>query len=411
MADLDAFVAKARAVKTAALKEAAGPTSSALDSAEDGTKPAATGAQAAANKSDAGDYTAAMADGGAKTNPVGGSVANSTDNATAVSTSGQEGAKGADLEVVKDADNGKEQSQNKVDGKGDATGSFKAAADLKAFADELRKAASALLTPLDHFLVKAARAIEEPELKKVAQEMSEDDLAGNASDALMEQIQSGQLSDDDAAAILEEALQSGAISEEDIAQAAQMLEGQGGEGAPEGAEGMDGGAGLPPEAAAGMDAAAATEVPPSPEVDPATAPEAKMAAAGNTTVEAMKLASVTPDSPKYVEKLVQIFPTDIQAGYDFGIKLAEELLKEAKEEDKEEEKEEKEEGHSEPDGDEGMPVPGTPEEKAAAEAVQQELGLPPEAVAQLAAQPLPKVASFKQQYKLALLSRIAGLPN
>jgi hypothetical protein len=412
--DLDALIKRASEQKTAALKQA--DTSSKLDSADDGTSPGTTGAQAAANKASAGEYTAAAVDGGAKANPVGGSVENSTGGATAVKPNGQEGGQGAEHAVVKDADNGSEKPENKVDGKGDATGSFKSAAAKEAieFAAQLRKEADGLLTPFDRFLVAAARSSTDPKVKTAAEGLPEDEVADQATDALMQQLESGQISDEEAAQILEEAIQSGAITEEDIAQAQQLAGGAEGapEAAPEGAvapEAAPEAAPMDPAAGAGLpgEAAPAEEMIEDPQL------EAKMAS-----------AEIGPDHPKYTEKLISLYSDDMRSAYELFHKVAEDLITVAQEEKNEAEKArkegdsemaKKEEEHAKviEDAATQLPVASSPEEKQALEAVKQEMGLNDQQLAEIMSAPVPagqdKVASFKAQCRAAILSKVAAL--
>lgn len=420
--DLDALIKRASEQKTAALKQA--DTSSKLDSADDGTSPGTTGAQAAANKASAGEYTAAAVDGGAKANPIGGSVENSTGGATAVKPNGQEGGQGAEHAIAKDADNGEEKAENKVDGKGDATGSFKSAAAKEAieFAAQLRKEADGLLTPFDRFLVAAARSSIDPKVKTAAEGMPEDQVADQATDALMQQLESGQISDEEAAQILEEAIQSGAITEEDIAQAQQLAGGAEGapeaapEGAPEAAPEMAPEAAMAPEGAP-MDPAAGAGLPgeaaPAEEMVEDPQLEAKMAS-----------AEIGPDHPKYTEKLISLYADDMRSAYELFHKVAEDLITVAQEEKAEAEKARKE-GDSEmaqkedehakviADAASQLPVASSPEEKQALEAVKQEMGLNDQQLAEIMSAPVPagqdKVASFKAQCRAAILSKVAAL--
>lgn len=357
LSDLDRMITKVAAEKQAALKQA-----SPGDDVEDGTKKPETGAQMASNKSEAGKHTAAKVDGGAKTNPSNASVEMSTDGSTAVATDGQSGTKGADLEVKHQAANGPE---------GGIKGDDKKTAAAPSLIDELRKAAAAeesaaaptktektavsasagnepngamsllnkvlgktasaqqQLTPFECFLVKAARA----NLKQAADGMSDQQVAGDTSDKLLQALQSGSVSEEDAEKMLTEAVQSGAITEQDLMQAMQQLQGQGG-GDPAGA-----GAGTPPaDAGAGgapMGAGPGPSAGPGAGGDPAAG--AAMGAMGSGPDQAaaadpmggmgakMAAADVGPEHPEYIKKLAALYRSDMEAGYEFAVKLAEEL--------------------------------------------------------------------------------------
>lgn len=389
-ADLDRLIKRAAEIKTAGVSEK-------LDAADGGTSPATTGEQAAKNKADAGEITAAAVDGGAKTNPVGASVENSTAGATASSADGNAGAKGAEMAIKKDADNGEEKEQNKI-------------AAIRAEAEKLHKAAAALLTPLDHFLVKAARASEDKQVKTAADAMSEDDLADVASDQIMEQLAAGQIDDAAAAQILEEALAAGALTEDEVAEAAALAQQAG--GAP--AEGA------PAEAAA---AAPAEAAPAAPVEDPMMkAAQAKLAA-----------AEIGPEHPQYLQKLDAQYDAEQKAGREFFRKVAAAIMKNAEEAPKEEEKENPAEEAAEKHEEAETPAqeakeeagaqvidsmaganlaPSDADEKAALEAVKAELGLDDAQLAQLAAAPVPamdKVASAKAKYRAAIMAKVAAL--
>jgi len=274
--DLDALIKKASASKTAAVKEA-GDVSSKLDNADDGESPATTGEQAAAQiKAQKEQYADPSVDTNASENPTGESVDMSSDEATAVDADGQEGTKGSEMASggVGKADNGEETSQMPKNDGWDS-GAFKgAAAELRKQAAELRKLAEASLSPLDRFLAKCARATDNEELRKHAQAMDDADLADAAASSLMEQIESGAIGDEEANAILQEASSAGAVQPGEI------------------------------------DAAA----------------EAVNAVPQNDMMEAkLAAADIDPDHPEYLKKLASFYPAEIQAGYQFAMKLAEEM--------------------------------------------------------------------------------------
>lgn len=416
---LDGLIKRASAKKQEELqKEAEGGISAKLDNAEDGTVPAATGEQASSQVSEQNKtYADNMVDTGGKDNQAGESVSASTDGATAVSPSGQDGTDGAELAKggVGEADNGPEDTDS-PDNSGFESGAFKgAAAEARKLASELRKTAEELLSPLDRFLVKSARATDDEAIRKVAMEMPDDELAGSAADTLMEQIQSGQLTDEEAAQILQEAVDAGAISEEDIAGAAAAMGGE-----------MGGG-------------------------EEMMAEEAPLPGGGKEELMAAKLAAadIGPDDSRYTEKLAHFYPAEVAAGYNFAMKLAEEMAGETEEEEETEEEgegkekpkveieveSEGEEGEEGEGGEEAAPeVPEQPmeagmgempappleqmadlgpiapqggEEEAALQAVQNELGLDPEQLAQLMAAPVPEEAKVAMD-KVA--SALADLP-
>lgn len=423
--DLEKMVKSAAAKKAEALEKEAQDTSSKLDSADDGTSPATTGEQAAAQISAQNEtYPDNAADTGANDNEAGASVDKSTEGATAVATDGDEGAQGADLSVKKDADNGEEKPENKVDGNGGATGAFKtAAADARETAAQLNKLAQDILSPLDRFLVKAAKASNDSNVKTAAEGMGEDELADAAAASLLEQIEAGELSDEEAAQILDEAVSSGAVDPAELEAIAAEAEGAPAEAG-----------GAPVEEAPDM----------MPGLD-------KVAAASD----------VGPDHPEYLHKLASLYPEEMQAGFNFAVKLAEELGEEENDESEEAEEEEAEteapsegdEGGEESDaeGDDvggaieeeigvpaaesGAPVEeappmdpfaaGTPEEAEALAAVGQELGMDEAALAQLMQAPIeeaPKMALAKaaqamkdagidpaSRYRATIMNKVAAL--
>jgi hypothetical protein len=281
--DLDSLIKSAAEIKSAGLKTAA--PADPLDKGN-GTQAVVTGAQYNKNVEEAGKHTAAKVDGGAEANKANASLEASTEGATAVATDGQSGAKGADLEVKKDADNGTV-SQSELSktsaaldkcasewlgyAKGVSEGLVKAAAELpvddaaaKAVtklagilgkSDSQAKVAASDLTAFDRLLAKKAQ-----EAGLGGEEVVGQAQAG-AGD-LMQRLQSGQVTEEEAAQILTEAAQSGALSEQDLAELQQLAEAQGA------------GGGDPAAAAAGGAPA------PAPAADPAMAGEAPIQAPG-----------------------------------------------------------------------------------------------------------------------------------
>ena len=415
--DLDKLIKRASAEKQASLKQADG-ISAKLDNADDGTSPASTGAQAAANMSASKEqYADPSNDVGAEDNRPGESVSASTDKATAVSTDGQEGTKGGELAKggIGEADNGSEDTDS-PENNGFNSGSLKSAAEVaRNAAKELRKQASAMLSPFDQFLVKAARASTDPELKKTAQEMDDMALADASAQGLEEQLASGSIGDEEATAILEEAIQSGALTEEEVMAAMQAT--QGGAGPEAG--------GMPPDMAGGA----------APDMGGEPAPEMAGGAPPDMLEAKLAAADIGPDHPEYLKKIASFYPSEIQQGYAFAMKLAEEMSggeeggeDEEKGESAAEEKKEDPAGIDEEAAAEGEPVEqeaaeqiamGAPApavgptvgpagevapgggDQAALAAIAQELGIPPEALMELlssklqpeAAAPLGKIAS------------------
>jgi hypothetical protein len=309
MEALNGLVKKAADEKSARLTKKASPG----DGVDDGTSKPVTGEQMAKNKEMAAKGTAAKVDGGAKTNPVGGSVENSTEGAAAVSTSGQEGAKGGVLEKKQDAPNGPEggiKSASLVEQlrKAASEGATAVAApgeEENPAIKFLKKAFEKKASALDRFLadwarknVKSAGALDDP-------------AAAQAGADQMGQQAQGPQGEEQAEQMLLQMAQSGAITEQDLIQAMQELHQAQGAGAPP--AGPDAGAGAPPAPpmAAGPDAGA----PPADAgqmQDPAL--EAKMAA-----------ADVGPDHPDYIKKLSTLYSNEVNAGYAVGVKVAEEM--------------------------------------------------------------------------------------
>jgi len=403
LADLNALVKRASASKAADLAAADKGTKTAesisgkLDSMTGGTSPATTGAQAAANMSIQKEtYTAPAADNGAKDSVPGASLTESTPGAVASSVTGQEGPQGGLMEPKKDADNREEKPENKI-------------AAVKQMADGLRKAAEALLTPMDKFLIKAAKtskaAQENPKIKQ-AMDMADDGATADAAgDVLLKQLESGEISDEEAAQILQEAVASGAITEDDIQNAGGAADGASGGDADDvattapgaGGDGH-GSTGAMTGAPAGADGAP---------VDPSAA----MAGMPDDQLE-QKLASadIGPDHVGYIEKLAALYPDIVHAGYAFGLKLAEDLAAEAGAQPAAP-------AMADPAAAGAAPAAGgaqmSPEdEKAALLAVAQELGMTPEQAAQILAAPAPtmdKVAADKALVRGRLLQKIAAL--
>lgn len=403
---LNSLIKTAKEAKLEPLRKTA---SESLDSIPDGTKPATTGAQVAANASAAKEmYPDNTVDTGAKDNVVGASITASTDGAAAASVNGQEGADGGELEVSKEADNGTEKVENKI-------------ASARAFATELRKIAEARVSPFSRFLIDSAKSSAHPQIKAAMEAMDDEGMADASADVLMQAIESGEIGEDEAAQILEEAVASGAISEEDL---------QGALGGGDSAEvPMDMGA-MPPAGAPGAGAIPGGEMVAEEEImDPA----AGGAAADEVMSSKLASASIGPDSDKYITKLAEEFPDYVSAGYALGTKIAEAYIKRAEEEAVEEEEEETPEGEVKEEVVEeaaptegapaeetemmemmGMPSATSPEEEQALAAVAQELGVSPEQVkALMSAEPAPmdKIASFKARARVAILSKIAVLQD
>lgn len=481
--DLDSLIKSASEIKTAGLKKQASPADP-LDK-DNGTTAVVTGAHYNKNVEEAGKHTAAKADGGAEANKPGASLEMSTEGATAVATDGQSGGKGADLDVKKDAKNGpvplSELSKTSAaldkcagewleHSKGISAGLKKSAAELPVDdaaaaamaklagilgkSDSQAKVAAKDLTSFDRFLAKKAQ-----DAGLGGDEVSQAQAGGGD---LMQRLQSGQVSEEEAAKILTEAAQSGALSEQDLAELQQLAQAQGGAGGDPAAGGAPVPGGDPAMAGAGAPPAG----PDGQIQDPGL--EAKVAA-----------LHVGPDHPQYSEKLAYFHGDAIAFGRALAIKTAQEVLslEEAMEQEKGENGEgddggdkpphaEGDEGHKEPDADNqgdgggaiqpeggggqpdqaaivdamtgggappaapgapagpgalppmpsgsdaggappmgadpaaasGIPTPKTPEEAAALQQLLQELGMTPEDLAKLQ-QAQPKVAA-EDEFKL-----------
>ncbi len=400
-ADLQKLLKRASESKAAVVKTAedTGPATAAegavgkTESPQSGTQMAGTMAEAKSTQ------TAAAVDNGAKTNPVGGSVANSTDGAAASSVNGQEGAKapgemGATVEkTTVNADVMGSPAPNS------ATGSFKSARAeaIRAIAAELHKAAAAMLSPMDKFLVKAARAHADPQVKKAAEGMDDQALADASAGSIGEQIQGGQIDDATAAQILQEALAEGAITPEELQAAAAELQGGAGGGAakPDSADGAtaaadDGssadGASTDPMAQASADGAGAGAPADPMAADPAAA-------------QKIAMANIDEKHPDYVQKLAKAYPTAMQKGYELFQTTAAELTKQAAEAVVAQTKVASATSDI---------VANSEEEKKALAAAAGQLGLSNEQLSALVAAPTPtmdKTAAFRAQ----LLTKIAAL--
>lgn len=395
-ADLDRLIKRAAEVKTAGLKAA--DVSTKLDSDKGGTVPATTGSHAAENITAAGEVGPPSVDGGAKDNKPNGSVEKNTDGSAAASTNGQAGPKGGDFPIKSEADNGPTKGEGKF-------------AAVRKLASDLRAAADGMLSNLDKFLVKQARASTDTNVKTAADGMADDELAGQASDALMEQIAAGQVSDEDATQILQEAVAAGAITPEELQEAAQLTDqtaGAGAEAPP-----------VPAAAEAGPVAAAELGAEAAPAAAPMEGAPAVMPADDQMKIAAAK---ITPEHPKYLEKLASIYNEDMDAGYQFFNKLAEVIIKNAEEGEKKEEgaahegketpaEEKKEELVDAMSGVDLKPADAA--EQQALEAVKAELGLDDAQLQELASAPVPagqdKVASAKARYRSAIMAKVAAL--
>lgn len=371
---LSQLIKKKASARDQELKKRAG-ISQDLDNADDGTQPAATGERAAENKAEAGKSTAASADGGARPSTPNASVTKNTEGSSAGSAS--QGATGAMLEPVKEADNGKEKPENKVAG---AAGLLQEA---QAVAAELRKVAAELASPtpatedkaeeapaeknagdkgeakpeldkLGQYLVTIARNSGNEQLNKVAAGMDDAALADAATEEMLAGLESGEIDETTAGEILQDASEYGAIGEEDLAGADDAAVEEiaaaaaAGELSPEEAEALLAElleAGLITEedlAAAQAELGVGMEAP----IDQPT-PEDMQAAeqlAGPEVAEAIadpglegepsmdpKLAyllEVGPGHPEYMRKLAMLYPDIMKAGADDFDKLAEDLVKE-----------------------------------------------------------------------------------
>lgn len=437
MSELDAMVKRAAAAKAEVLSKKA----SIGDEADDKTKPAATGEQAAANKAALKDQQIAVTvDTGATPNKANASVENHiSDGAAAVQADGQGGATGGVLaakstEPLTSADAMKtaralvaELRKAAAEGTGVTTAAEQAAAigdgGAKVAPGGAKAEPKAKVAPLTvsgakaetdapvgsktagirSFLAKAALA--NPQVKVAAEEqgMGEEQVGDAAGENLLQQLESGQVSDEEATQILEEALQSGAITEEEIAEAMQGHPEAGGEAPVEGAPVDPAAAGAEAPIDPAMLAAAGGEAPVDPAMleaagapmDPTKLAHAKIAAAG-----------IGPDDKRYMSKIAALYGNFADAGYALAVKLAEELTEvgESKEHEKDETPAEEKAEH---EGD-GLSA-STPEEKAALKQAQSELGLSDTDLKALVDAPAPKTASAADKYRAAILNKVAAL--
>lgn len=393
-ADLDNLLKRASAKKPEIVKKA--EDSALPEGAEVGTtKPATTGAQAASMKAEEQKtYTAAAVDNGAMANQPNASVTNSPQGAAAASTTGE---KGADAP----GEMGSTVSKTTVNGDvmgapapNDTSGAFKSAQAkaLAKMASDLDALADASLDPLIRHFAKCARASTNPEVRKVADGMDDQDLGHAASGNLAGQVENQQMSDQEAAQILQEAVASGAISEQELAAAVAELQGQGGAAggdagaaAPAGADAD--GASAPTGDAAGMPAAG--DVPPVP-----AAPGAMGAMDPQAQPDAPKMAAeLDPKNPDYVAKVAAAHPTEVAAGYKF----AELLFGQTK---------------TATAKHEPMLHAESEDEKHALHTVQKELGIDDsqlKALNDAPAKPMDKHAALAAQYRTQILNKIASL--
>lgn len=400
--DLDRMIKRASEKKADLLKKAEGSTSAKLDALDGHEVKPTSGPITADNKAHAGDSSEASVDAGAKDNAENGSVANNTDGSSAASTNGQSGAKGSEIAgAIKDADNG-------------PTDKNKFAADkARKLAGELRKAASALLTPFDHWLVKAARSNDDPKVKTAMEGMADDDVAGQASDQLMQQLSTGQISDEDATQILEEALKAGALTPEELEQAAEVVKQHASGDA--GAAPADAGAAPPADAGAPpVDGAApGGDVPPAGPAGPMDGPAPEAAPVPDDVQAKIAAAQIDPSDPAYVKKIGSLYKDAETAGAELFGKVAEFLIANTPAE-KPAEKVAEAKPEEKKDSMSGLNLaPSDEAEKQALAAVKQELGIDDKQLAELASTPIPastdKVAAATAQYRVAILAKVAAL--
>lgn len=348
MEDLDLMIKRASEVPTEGLRKAASPADP-LDS-DNGTEAVKKGEQYNRNVEEAGKHTAAKVDGGAEANKPGASVEASTEGATAVSTDGQEGGKGADLEVKGEADNGPvpQGELSKSAAELISTGR-KISAWLKSAAEKApvdanaeaaqQKVASILgksngqpeaakpLTGMSAYIAKKAMEAAGGE----AIPGGEQGAAQAGAQELMQALQNGEIDDEQAAQILQEAARSGALSPEDLQELQALSEQMGGEAGAGGGDPAAAAAGAPPGGDAGAppaDAAGgagpAGALPPG-DAGGEPAPE---------DLQAMKVAAldVGPGHPDYPQKL-RVLHKDAHAfGFNLAIKTAQELEEAARHE-------------------------------------------------------------------------------
>ena len=353
MEDLDLMIKRAAEVPTEGLRKAASPADP-LDS-DNGTEAVKKGEHYNQNVEEAGKHTAAKVDGGAEANKPGASVEASTEGATAVSTDGQEGGKGADLEVKGEADNGPvpQSELSKSAAEYISTGR-KISAWLKSAAETLPVDANAEAAQLKVASI-LGKSNGQPEAAKPLTGMSayiakkameaaggeaipggEQGAAQAGAQELMQALQNGEIDDEQAAQILQEAARSGALSPEDLQELQALSEQMGGEeggqpgadaGAPPGGElppGGDAGAGAPPADAMGG-AGPAGALPPGGDAGGELPPE---------DLQAMKVAAldVGPGHPDYPQKLRTLHKAAHTFGFNLAIKTAQELEEAARHE-------------------------------------------------------------------------------
>jgi hypothetical protein len=354
MEDLDLMIKRASEVPTEGLAKSASPADP-LDS-DNGTEAVKKGEHYNKNVEEAGKHTEAKVDGGAVANKPGASVEASTEGATAVSTDGQEGGKGADLEVKGEADNGPvpQSELSKSAGELISTGR-KMSAWLKSAAEKLpvdanaeaaqQKVASILgksngqpeaakpLTGMSAYIAKKAMEAAgggDAAAGAAAIPGGEQGAAQAGAQELMAALQNGEIDDAQAEQILQEAARSGALSPEDLQELQALSEQMGGQdgaqpGADAGAPPADAaGAGAPPADAAGG-AGPAGALPPGGDAGGEPAPE---------DLQAMKVAAldVGPGHPDYPQKLRTLHKAAHAFGFNLAIKTAQELEEAAKHE-------------------------------------------------------------------------------
>jgi hypothetical protein len=346
MEDLDLMIKRASEVPTEGLRKAASPADP-LDS-DNGTEAVKKGEHYNKNVEEAGKHTAAKVDGGAEANKPGASVEASTEGATAVSTDGQEGGKGADLEVKGEADNGPvpQSELSKSAAELISTGR-KISAYLKSAAEKApvdanaaaaqQKVASILgksngqpeaakpLTGMSAYIAKKAMEAAGGE----AIPGGEQGAAQAGAQELMQALQNGEIDDEQAAQILQEAARSGALSPEDLQELQALSEQMGGAagagGDPAAAGAPPGGdAGAPPADAMGG-AGPAGALPPGGDAGGELPPE---------DLQAMKVAAldVGPGHPDYPQKLRTLHKAAHTFGFNLAIKTAQELEEAARHE-------------------------------------------------------------------------------
>lgn len=206
--DLDRLINRAAAVKATKL-------ASAIDTDDDKTtQDIPEGEHAKANREAAGASTGpAGVDGGATTNPENASVENSTDGAVAGSTDGTSGPKTRQRVTTEGPMSGDEALRavkEKI-------------ASLRKAAHELRKVAEETLPPFDRFLAYTLRTTPNSEFNKIASQVDTETAADAAAQILTEAVQSGRMTDEDAAAILKEAAACGALTPHDFEEAANIV--------------------------------------------------------------------------------------------------------------------------------------------------------------------------------------------